>query len=151
MHTLLPADELAEIRAEIARLKLREAVLRAQFLADPTAPRRGRWRRCVKHHIRHRRILNPNSKSATLRRFDASFSRDSIRSVKYPSTPRIPLLHHHHADADVASSLRSDVFAERRREVRRSSSSSSRRSFPSRSIDVDRRSRTRTRITRRRG
>jgi len=45
MLTLALADELAEIRAEIARLKLREAVLRAQFLADPKAPRRGRWHR----------------------------------------------------------------------------------------------------------
>jgi hypothetical protein len=45
MLNLALADELAEIRAEIARLKLREAVLRAQFLADPTAPRRGRWHR----------------------------------------------------------------------------------------------------------
>lgn len=45
MLNLAPADELAEIRAEIARLKLREAALRAQFLADPTGKTKGRWHR----------------------------------------------------------------------------------------------------------
>lgn len=45
MHLLSPADELAEIRAEIARLKSREAALRAQFLADPKDKLSGRWTR----------------------------------------------------------------------------------------------------------
>lgn len=58
MLNLALADELAEIRAEIARLKLREAVLRAQFLADPTAPRRGRWHR-VEVEERHVPRFNP--------------------------------------------------------------------------------------------
>lgn len=40
-----PADELAEIRAEIARLRLREAALRAQFLRDPDLGAQGRWTR----------------------------------------------------------------------------------------------------------
>jgi hypothetical protein len=45
MHSLSPADELAEIRAEIARLKAREAALRAQFLRQPDAKAQGRWAR----------------------------------------------------------------------------------------------------------
>ena len=36
-----PADELADIRAAIARLKAREAALRAAFLRDPVAPLSG--------------------------------------------------------------------------------------------------------------
>lgn len=45
MHKRNPADELAEIRAEIARLKRREAELRAAFLARPDQPAQGRWSR----------------------------------------------------------------------------------------------------------
>ena len=45
MHRLSPADELAEIRAEIARLKAREAMLRTIFLRQPDAQRQGRWAR----------------------------------------------------------------------------------------------------------
>lgn len=40
-----PADELAEIRAEIARLRAREAALRQVFLNDPYAAATGRWHR----------------------------------------------------------------------------------------------------------
>ncbi len=43
MHKLAPADELADIRAEIARLKLREAALRMAVLTNPPPP--GRWNR----------------------------------------------------------------------------------------------------------
>lgn len=45
MHNLSPADELAEIRAEIARLKAREAALRAHFLRHPKEQTLGRWTR----------------------------------------------------------------------------------------------------------
>lgn len=45
MHKLSPADELAEIRAEITRLKAREAVLRDAFLQGPAQPQPGRWSR----------------------------------------------------------------------------------------------------------
>lgn len=45
MHKLALADELAEIRAEIARLKLREAALRAHFLRHPDQRAMGRWTR----------------------------------------------------------------------------------------------------------
>lgn len=45
MHHLSAVDELAEIRAEIARLKQREADLRDQILAAPPAALTGRWHR----------------------------------------------------------------------------------------------------------
>jgi hypothetical protein len=38
-----PADELAEVRVEIARLRLRAAQLRDQILARPDALTSGRW------------------------------------------------------------------------------------------------------------
>ena len=40
-----PADELAEIRAEIARLRQREAALRQTILDDPDLNGVGRWHR----------------------------------------------------------------------------------------------------------
>lgn len=43
MYTLSPADELADIRAEIAKLKAREAILRTAIIAMPPPP--GRWHR----------------------------------------------------------------------------------------------------------
>lgn len=45
MHSKSPADELAAIRAEIHRLKAREAELRAAYLTQPDLPRNGRWHR----------------------------------------------------------------------------------------------------------
>ena len=45
MHALSPADELADIRAEIARLKLREQILRDGFIMRPDADLTGRWTR----------------------------------------------------------------------------------------------------------
>lgn len=45
MHQISMADELAEIRAEIARLKAREAALRAHFLRHPDQGALGRWSR----------------------------------------------------------------------------------------------------------
>ena len=45
MHSLSPADELADLRADIARLKLLEAALRAKILASPDTQSIGRWHR----------------------------------------------------------------------------------------------------------
>lgn len=45
MALLSPADELAEIRLEMLRLRKREAVLRRQILHDPEAHTLGRWHR----------------------------------------------------------------------------------------------------------
>lgn len=54
MHSIAPADELAELRAEIARLKTREAQLRAALLAAPPEGLGGRWHRVEvsQHRIR---------------------------------------------------------------------------------------------------
>lgn len=54
MHSLSPADELAELRAEIARLKTREADLRTALLAAPPEALGGRWHRVevTEHRIR---------------------------------------------------------------------------------------------------
>lgn len=45
MHKLHPADELADIRAEISRLKEREAALRQLLLQRPELAAQGRWSR----------------------------------------------------------------------------------------------------------
>lgn len=54
MHPLSLADELAELRAEIARLKTREAELRDQILAAPSDTLGGRWHRVevTEHRVR---------------------------------------------------------------------------------------------------
>jgi hypothetical protein len=66
MHMLSLADELAEIRAEISRLKLREAALRDRILAAPQATWVGRWHRVeVTDHL--------------VRRFDMSLLPTAIR------------------------------------------------------------------------
>lgn len=66
MHRLAPADELAEIRAEIARLKLREAQLRDRLVKSPLATLIGRTNRVE------------ITRSVT-RVFDASLLPDDIR------------------------------------------------------------------------
>lgn len=45
MYRPLPADELADVRAELARLRLREAQLRALILKDPDLASQGRFAR----------------------------------------------------------------------------------------------------------
>ena len=45
MHSLSPADELADLRADLARLKMLEAALRAKILASPDTTAIGRWHR----------------------------------------------------------------------------------------------------------
>jgi hypothetical protein len=56
MYTLSPADELADIRAEMARLKAREAVVYALLLSTQTFPlQRPGWpiQRDVQHISAH--------------------------------------------------------------------------------------------------
>ena len=45
MHAHSRADELADVRAEIARLKIREQALRDGFIKRPQADIFGRWTR----------------------------------------------------------------------------------------------------------
>lgn len=58
MKGLSPADELAEIRAEIARLRLRETALKAAFLQHPLNLLTGRWTR-VEIREEHSRVFDP--------------------------------------------------------------------------------------------
>lgn len=57
MHSKHPADELADLRAEIRRLKDREAALRARLLAAPPADPVGRWARLDIVTERRRHLL----------------------------------------------------------------------------------------------
>lgn len=56
MHPIAAADELAEIRTEIARLQTREAELRAFLLAAPPELLTGRWHRAEVTEQRVRRF-----------------------------------------------------------------------------------------------
>lgn len=47
MIPLSPADELAEIRTKILRLRARELVLRHQILSHPERHSQGRWHQVV--------------------------------------------------------------------------------------------------------
>lgn len=67
MHRLSPADELAEVRAEIARLKLREAQLRDRLMKSPLATLIGRF---------HRVEITHGHSSV----FDATLLPDAIRN-----------------------------------------------------------------------
>lgn len=53
MHRTSLADELAEIRSDIARLRLREAQLRDMILKAPEAALTGRWSRVEVVESRH--------------------------------------------------------------------------------------------------
>lgn len=70
------ADELAATRAEIARLKLRAARLRALILAAPRPVPAGRWCRVVVRELRLRQLdpalLPPDIRS------DPRFQRDRV-------------------------------------------------------------------------
>ena len=64
MYTLSPADELADIRAEIAKLKAREAVLRLAIIAVPPQP--GRWHRVEIKEL-HARVFDATLLPAQIR------------------------------------------------------------------------------------
>lgn len=57
MHGLSYADELAEVRVEIARLRAREGVLRDLIVKDPAIGGRGRWTRVEVVQSCQRRLL----------------------------------------------------------------------------------------------
>jgi hypothetical protein len=81
MHDLSPADELAEIRAELARLRLRQAALRAQILRNPADHALGRWNRV--EVVEHR-----------LSRFTPALLPDSIRQdPRYQAEHLVQSLH----------------------------------------------------------
>lgn len=59
MQKLNTADELAEIRAEIARLQAREARICAAFLAGSAQPVSGRWSR-IEAQTCHEHAFDPS-------------------------------------------------------------------------------------------
>lgn len=94
MHRLTLADELAEIRAEIARLRLREAQVKDRLLHAPLSARTGRWHRVEVEEVTTRQF------DATLLpaqvRDDPAYWRDrphqAVRTLPLPpkSTPPRP-------------------------------------------------------------
>ena len=81
MHALSPADELAKIRAEIARLKTREAALRAQFLRQPGVKAQGRWARVEVFETRQTRF-NPALLPDEIRRDPRYHEERLVQSVR---------------------------------------------------------------------
>ena len=66
MTSISLADELADIRAEIARLRHRESQLRAALIAAPASLRGGRWAE-VEVSLRKRLVFNPYLLPAEIR------------------------------------------------------------------------------------
>ncbi|WP_430464354.1 hypothetical protein [Tabrizicola sp.] len=88
MHSLSPADELGEIRAEIARLKAREAALRAQFLRAPQDKTLGRWTKVEVVETRQTRF-NPALLPDEIRR-DPRYCEDRlVQSVRCLPAPLV--------------------------------------------------------------
>ena len=79
MHSLSPADELADLRADIARLKLLESALRARILASPDTQAIGRWHRIevleTKARVFDAKLLPANIRD------DPRFYRDRVTQV----------------------------------------------------------------------
>lgn len=79
MHSLSPADELADLRADIARLKLLEAALRAKILASPDTTAIGRWHRIEVVETKAR-VFDSKLLPAAIRD-DPRFYRDRVTQV----------------------------------------------------------------------
>lgn len=92
MHHLSPADELAEIRAEIARLKAREARLRESLISAAPAALVGRWHRVEVAEHRHR-LFDPALLPAAIRE-NPAFWRErvqtTVRTVPVQAGPSRP-------------------------------------------------------------
>lgn len=88
MHLKAPADELAEIRAEIARLRAREGELRAAYLGSPAMPKIGRWHKVELKTLRHR-IFDPRLLPEEIR-LDPAYTREKV--VRVLRTRRVPPL-----------------------------------------------------------
>ncbi|WP_417807415.1 hypothetical protein [Thioclava sp.] len=74
-----PADELALVRAEIARLKRREAVLREAYLTRADMPKIGRWSKVEIRTERHA-VFDPRLLPASIRN-DPAYQRDKVMRV----------------------------------------------------------------------
>lgn len=101
-----PADELADIRAEIQRLKRREAELRAAFLTRADMPTVGRWYK-VELVTQRAQIFDPRLLPDAIRH-DPAYSREKVTRVLKSSRrgprPVLPeLAPVHQADPIVAA------------------------------------------------
>ena len=89
-----PADELAEIRAEIARLKQREAELRMAYFATPDLPKIGRMHK-VELVTRRRIVFEARLLPAEIRN-DPTYIRERVmrvlRTERIPNAERTPSL-----------------------------------------------------------
>ncbi len=81
MQSMSFADELAEIRGEIARLKAREAALRAHFLRHPDQGAQGRWARVEVVENRSPRF-NPLLLPDTIRNDPRFFEEKVVQTVR---------------------------------------------------------------------
>lgn len=79
MHKLSPADELAEVRAEIARLNMREALLRDAFLQGATPPQPGRWSR-VEVVTSHARVFDASLLPPSIKE-DPQYWKDRVTQI----------------------------------------------------------------------
>lgn len=84
-----PADELAEIRTEIARLRAREGELRALLLHDAAMPKIGRFHK-VDLVTNRQRVFDPRLLPEEIR-LDPAYTREKVTRVlratrKGPST-----------------------------------------------------------------
>ena len=74
-----PADELAEIRAEIARLRAREGELREILLRDAAVPKIGRFHK-VDLVTNRQRIFDPRLLPEEIR-LDPAYTREKVTRV----------------------------------------------------------------------
>ena len=88
MIGMTPADELAEIRAEIARLRLREAALAAAFLTRPDALLTGRWTR-VEIAERHGLVFDPALLPPAVREDPRYCRAEVVQTVQTFPLPRL--------------------------------------------------------------
>jgi hypothetical protein len=79
MHLIPPADELAEIRAEIARLRAREGELREILLRDTAMPKVGRMHK-VDLVTNRQRIFDPRLLPEGIR-LDPAYTREKVTRV----------------------------------------------------------------------
>ncbi len=83
-----PADELAEIRAEIARLRIREGELREILLRDAEMPKVGRMHKVDLVTQRHR-IFDPRLLPEDIR-LDPAYTREKVTRVLRASRKSAP-------------------------------------------------------------
>ncbi|WP_339109400.1 hypothetical protein [Thioclava sp. GXIMD4216] len=93
MSGLTPADELAQIRSEIMRLRQREAELREAWLTEAEMPRIGQWHK-VELVTSRERIFDPRLLPDDIRK-NPSYSREKItRTIRLRRKTQADVLAH---------------------------------------------------------